>query len=93
MVVRQVVVAMVAVKISSCDDADDGVMTVAMSFELWRKNYVQISSKLYGGGKIMFEFSTSVFYLFKITVNCIVCFYGLRAEIGSTRNRARKPER
>jgi hypothetical protein len=38
MVVRQVVVPMVAVKISFCDD--DGVMTDAMSFGLWRKNYV-----------------------------------------------------
>ena len=55
MVVQHVVVATVAVKISSCDDDDDdddGVMTDAVSFGLWCKNYVQMSPKLCGGGKI-----------------------------------------
>ena len=38
-----VVVRQVVVKISSCDDDDDdddGVMMDAMSFGLWRENYI-----------------------------------------------------
>ena len=71
MVVQQVVVEMVAVKISSCGDDDDGVMTdgVVMSFGLWCKNYVQMSPKLCGGVKIMFKFSAFMSYLLKIMVN------------------------